>query len=338
MSLNVVKEYVEFTKDYFYVSSKKIMGKHFNKELFTKYMDTYVNVRYYHQLDLVKSTMEANLNYYLGEVYNKDTSNTSKFLLELFKMYYYLDEVKKFDYDKDLKVFVNEICNIREEKVGIVDKEFSSEYKKYLSNIHQRKLKYVDSFDTNVFYLDLKDVLNDRYYASIKNNIAIPRLYSGYAIRRVWSSTVISENTLQIELYLLSQVILRDIIGCHFDDCYLVDFKVSLFSKKEKIKRVFDIIRNDICFSSISFNISYQDFLDNKDKVLQFIREGINFNVILDDTFLKDKSYGVLDIFQNIIITDSKYKIGKVSSKKNIVLLQGCDIRWILFLGFCMSF
>ena len=84
MSLNVVYKYVDFTKSNFLIFTKKIMGKYFDKEKFTQYLDTYVNVRYYHQYEEVKSTLEANLNYYLGNIYFKDESKISRFILELF--------------------------------------------------------------------------------------------------------------------------------------------------------------------------------------------------------------------------------------------------------------
>ena len=82
-----------------------------------------------------------------------------------------------------------------------------------------------------------------------------------------------------------------------------------------------DIIRNDICLEDISFNITYHDFVSNRDMVLDLIHSGIYFNVIVDDDFLKDKSYGMLDIFKYIIITDPKYKVGRIGGKKNIVFM-----------------
>ena len=321
MSKNVVKEYVDFTTDNFLMFSKKIMGKHFDKELFLQYMNTYVSVRYYDQQDRVKSILEANLNYYLDQVYSKNKSVISKFMLELVKMYYYLDGVKKFDFNKDLKPYVDEICEIRNEKVGIKDKEFASDFKKLVRDMYDRRVKFIDSFDTNDFYLDMVDVKDNRYYVDIKTNVSIPRLYSTFAINRVWNSDIISENTLHIELFLLSQVILRDIIDGKFSDNYLVDFRVSLFSKKEKLRRTIDIIRNDICLEDISFNITYHDFVSNRDMVLDLIHSGVYFNVIVDDDFLKDKSYGMLDIFKYIIITDPKYKVGRIGGKKNIVFM-----------------
>ena len=176
MSKNVVKEYVDFTTDNFLMFSKKIMGKHFDKELFLQYMNTYVSVRYYDQQDRVKSNLEANLNYYLDQVYSKNKSVISKFMLELVKMYYYLDGVKKFDFNKDLKPYVDEICEIRNEKVGIKDKEFASDFKKLVRDMYDRRVKFIDSFDTNDFYLDMVDVKDNRYYVDIKTNV-IKNLY-----------------------------------------------------------------------------------------------------------------------------------------------------------------
>ena len=321
MSLNVVSEYVEFTKNQFQVSTKKIMGKYYDKELFLQYMDMYVNVRYYNQMVLVRSSLEANLNYYLEEVYSKNESKVSKFMLELFKMYYYIDDVKKFDYDKNLKDYVQEIVDIRENKVGIVDKDFKNDYKKFLLSMRDRRLKFIDSLDSKDFSLQLNDIEDNRYMVSLETSVSIPKLYSNYAIRKVWNSPVISENAFQIELYLLSQVILRDVIKGNFLDYYLVDFVVSLFSKKEKLRRVISIFNNDVCLEYISFNISYHDFLENKDSVLKLIHDGVHFNVVLDDDFMKDKNYDMLDIFRYIIILDNKYKSSRFVGKKNVILM-----------------
>ena len=321
MSLNVVSTYVDFTKNNFLNSTKKIMGKYYNKEIFLQYMDMYINVRYFNQMVGVRSNLEANLNYYLGEVYSKNESKVSKFMLELFKMYYFIDDVKKFDYDKDIKEFVQEIVSIRENKVGIIDKEFEDDYIKFLLDIRDRKVKFVDSLDSKDFSLYLNDIDDNRYKVSLETSVSIPKLYSNYAIRKVWNSPVISENALQIELYLLSQVILRDVIKGIFQDNYLVDFVVSLFSKKEKLKRTISIIRNDVCLEYISFSISYHDFLENKEVVLNLIHDGINFNIILDDDFMKIKNYGMLDIFKYIIILDSKYKSDRFLGKKNVILM-----------------
>ena len=314
-------QYVDFTKKNLQSYTKRIMEKYFDKELFSRYVDMYVNVRYYNQMIEVRSCLEANLNYYLGEIYSKNKSNTSKFIFELFKMYYYLDDVKKFDFSKDLNKYVEEMNDIRESKLGIVDKFFNTDFKKMIMDVQNRQLKFIESLDSKDFYLNLVDVKNNRYYADVYSMVSIPKLYSNYAIRKVWNSTIISENILQIELYLLSSIILKSIINGTFNKYYLVDFKCSLFSKKEKLRRLIDIVRNDICLDLISFSISYTDFVEYREQVLQFIKDGISFNIILDDKFLVDKCYDMLDIFNYIIIVDDKYMISRFSNKKNIILM-----------------
>ena len=96
---------------------------------------------------------------------------------------------------------------------------------------------------------------------------------------------------------------------------------MSLFSKKEKLRRTISIFYNDVCLEYISFNISYHDFLENKDSVLKLIHDGVHFNVILDDSFMRDKNYDMLDIFQYIIILDDKYKSSRFVGKKNVILM-----------------
>ena len=323
MSCNVVKVYVDFVSKNFDVYTKKIMGKFYDKDLFDKYIRCYVNVRYYNQCVSVRTTLEANLNYYLNEVYGKNNNKTSKFILELFKMYYYLDGVKKFNYEKDLKKFVGELNDVRENKLGIVDKSFETKFCDLILDNMKRMDKYIDSFDSKDFYLERnyyeKKEVTD---IDIFSNVSIPKLYSSYAINKVWNSVVISENSLQICYYLINQEVLKNVINGNFNSKYIVPFKSSLFSKKDKIKRVLEIMNNDISRDLISLKINYDEFVKNKDDVYKLIHDGYSFSVILDDTFSKDgRGSSVLDIFEYIIVTDISYKNAALVGRKNVIYL-----------------
>ena len=134
---------------------------------------------------------------------------------------------------------------------------------------------------------------------------------------------MIAENKLQVEYYLLNQLILKDIIKGIFDKEYLVEFKSTLLEKPEKLKRTLNIYNNDVAKDMISIKIVYQDFINNKDIIYSYIKEGYQFSVIIDDEYIKDRNNGtLLDIFKYIIIQDKKYLTGGLKERKNILLME----------------
>ena len=66
MSCNIIKEYTEFTKNNLKEYTKKIMGKYFNDDIFSKYIDKYIRIRYFNEEPQVRATLEYNLNHYLN--------------------------------------------------------------------------------------------------------------------------------------------------------------------------------------------------------------------------------------------------------------------------------
>ena len=105
MSCNPIKEYVDFTKKNLKIYTKKIMGKYYDEEVFTNYLNQYINIRYYNQEKWERKDLSNHLNQYLTNIYEKDENKISKFILELFKKYYYIDDVLDFNYEKQLEEY-----------------------------------------------------------------------------------------------------------------------------------------------------------------------------------------------------------------------------------------
>ena len=321
MSCNVIKEYVDNTKKIYLDYTKKIMGKYFNKEIFENYLTTYIDTRYYRQNQEIKSTLEANINYYLNQVYENNPSKTSKFILELFKMFYYLDGIKDFKEKEDLKIYIKELNQIRIEKLNIDEDDFINNFTKSVRENERKRNNYLLSFDTDDFYLDKKKVpYQNIYNITIKHQVEIPDIFSKKAIEKVYNSGLINEDKLFIEYYLVNKNLLDDIINKETKKEYLVEFCPSMIAKKEKIKKLFNIMDNDIAKECISLKITYKDFIDNKDIIYDYIRKGFKFNVVLD-TYFKDNPpiLSSLDIFNYIILPDASYKSVELSSKRNVL-------------------
>ena len=324
MSCNLIKEYVEFTKNNFEDYTKRMMGKYFNEEIFKKYIDKYVSIRYYNEEPTVRATLEFNLNHYLNQIYEKDKNVISEFILKLFRLYYYIDNVVDFDYQKGISSFVTTLNTIREEKVGIKDQNFIPEFTNILLENNKRKINYLEMFNTHEFYLEYNQIpKKDIYDVKLKYEIQIPKLYSKFAIKKVWETTMISENKLKIEYYLLNQQILKDILDGLYHKNYLVELKTTLFSKEIDLNKTLEIFNNDIAKDLITIKITYEDFTSNKEKVLSLIKEGYQFGIIIDEKFINSNdNKNIIDIFKYIIIKDKNYLTNNFKERSNLIILE----------------
>lgn len=153
--------------------------------------------------------------------------------------------------------------------------------------------------------------------------MTIPKLYSAYAIDKVYQNGLVCEDKQFVTYYLLSRIILEDMIAGIFEKEYIVLFQTSLFSKKEKLRKLFSIIDNDLAKELISFQINYQEFLENKEVIYKWMRDGYQFTLLIDETFLnQDINLEQLDVFKYLLVKDEKYLNKRISLKKNLLKLR----------------
>ena len=323
MSCNLIKKYVDFKRNIFTEYTKMIMGNYYDEAIFNKYLDKYVGVRYYNDELEIRATLEYNLNYYLNKIYEKDTSVVSEFIRKLFVLYYYIDDVVVFDVERDLSDFVSVVTMIREDKVGIKDENFSSQFSQLILDNNKRLSEYINSFDSHEFYLKLSQISSrDLYNVELRYEIEIPKLYSKYAINKIWGLEQISEDKLKIEYYLVNQLILKDIINGVFKNNYLVEFRESLFKKVERLEQLLEIFNNPIAKELITIKINYEDFISNRELVLNYIKDGYGFAVILDEKYKGSNDVNILDIFKYIIVNRAEDVVSMLKYKSNLIILE----------------
>lgn len=324
MSCNLIKEYTDNCRNNFESYTKIIMDKYYDENIFNDYMNKYIDVRYYNLEPWVRKDFGAHITYYLNTVYEKNNSDTSKFILGLFKKYYYLDNVLEFDYKKDLESYVNMINRIRVEKLGINDANFIKQFSDLVMNNTNKKLEFIANFNNSDFFLDISEINNRKIYnVNINHRVSVPKIFSDYAINKVWNNKIITENKLQVEYYLVNQSILKNIIDGNFEFEYLVGIAVSLFEKIDKLKKFFNILDNDIAKDSITIKVHYEDFMKYKEIIFSYIKEGYKFAIVLDDSYLDDNSNKtILDIFKYIIVTDDKYVTSRIKDLNNVIVLE----------------
>lgn len=319
MSCNVIKEYVEnsriYIKDYF----KIIMSKYYNKDLIEEYLEKYIDTRYYNQYNQTTTKLNTNITTILKTVHENQTENKeiSKFILEIFKNIYYLDDVIEV---YDLEEVIRKINQLRIDELGLIEEDFYSNFKRIILENNRKKRKFLNSFDTDDFYLEQTKILNNKIYnTKINYKIKFPTLYSDYAIKNVFNTDITSEDKLFIEYYLISINLLKNIIAGNFKNNYLIEFNINLFNKKDKLKRLLNIIDNDIAKELISLKINYKDFSKHKEELYELMREGYSFSIILDEEY-HDEDVNILKVFKYIVVNNSNHK--GLNKYNNVVLLK----------------
>lgn len=316
---NISKDYVSFAKKNIYSYIKMIMGKYFDKAVFDMLLDTYINVRYYDMYERKYRDMVSNINYYLRNKINKVVidQDIAKKMCSLFKYIYFLDDVKKC---ADYKLLMLEINDYRKNIFRIDDSKFVLEFNNLIRNNEKRKCKFLKELDSDKFKIKLNTTNKKSvYYCELEYNINFPKIYSEYAIDRVYHRGIINEDMLFITYYLVSSLILKNAINGVYDIDYIVGFSISLFDKEDKFSRLINIIDNEIVKNNFVISINYSDYLEHRYVVDSFVSNGFKIAIVIDNKFdYKERSVIWVNIF-SYIITDNEvnnFPMGKVIVRK----------------------
>lgn len=318
---NISKDYVSFVKKNIYSYIKLIMGNYFDKAIFDALLDTYINVRYYNMYESKYKDPVSNINYYLKSrvsklmVDNNNYQNVIKEMDRLFKYIYYLDDVKKCD---NLRLMILEIDKYRVNNLGINDGDFILKFSNLVKSNEKRKKKYLQEIDSDKFVIREIKTNNKRVsFCELEYDIKFPKIYSEYAISRVYNKGIINEDRLFITYYLVTGKILKNVKSLDYDKDYIVEFPLSIFSKEDKFNRLIKIIDSEMIRNNIVISITYTEYLEYKDYIDEFIGKGYKIAVIIDDKFdYKERSMIWINVF-SYIITDSM--IGSIPRDKIII-------------------
>jgi hypothetical protein len=121
---------------------------------------------------------------------------------------------------------------------------------------------------------------------------------------------------------------IKDVNNCVFGKRYLVDFATSLFEKEKKIKQVLRVIDDTAIQDKIVLKIQYEDFMKNKEKVYELMRDGFRFGVILNDTFIPSLlELKKIEMFEYILVPkefDSVEDIKENEGRIESVVIYDC--------------
>ena len=308
MSCNIVNEYVSFSEKTIKKYLQMILKQYFDQDVYDDLMNAYMNERYYNMYDKVSERFEVNIVHYLKEAITdkKDDSKYKKkarWMFGLFKYILYFDNVKECS---SVRPLIKEIANFRKNKLNL-DDEFESEFYNVLKNDLLAKKEFIDSFKDKNFSVNYIKVKRNVFNSSLESSLKFPKIYSEYAINKMFNSTEVKEQRLFVLYPLVTIKVLEDILKGNFEKKYLLDFMINLKDKPKKFKRLLNIIDNDIVKEKVCLKIGYNDYLDNKEKIYELTREGYKIALTLEDNVnLEEELLELLSIFSYVIITDSK--------------------------------
>lgn len=324
MAIDTSLNYITFIKKNITKYMKLIVGNNFVKDAFTELLDTYINVRYNNYYDIKYKNFESNINYYMKNralelIKDSDekTAEKIKIMFFCFKYILYFDDVLDCG---NLRDIVSEISEYRNNILHFSD-DISNELIKMIRDDKEKKDKYLDGFLSNKFFLKYFKTNNRNVLdVYLDYDIQFNKIYSDYSIDKVYNSGIINEDKLFITYYLISNVILRNVIRGEFNTNYMVSFPCSLFEKEDKMNRLLKIIDCEAIRNNVVIKFYYSDYLIHKDIIDRYIKNGFKISIIIDDKFTyEDYDIMWLSIF-NYVIVPSDTKINGVSEDKMIII------------------
>lgn len=308
MSCNIVNEYIDFSRKTIKKYVKMILERYYDQDLFDDVINAYINTRYYDMYQNVDDRFKVNIVYYLKKALEKvkddDTyKNKARYMFHTFKYILYFDSVIECD---SIRPIIHEIYDYRK-RLGLIDEDFESKFYNVLKDDLLAKKNFINSFNDKNFNVDYVKIEKQVFDCNLVHNIKFSKIYSDYAINKVFDSKEIGEQKLFVTYSLLGCKVLQDIIKGNFTKEYLVDYEVSLKNKPKKKKKLLNIIDNDIVKEKVFLKIPFSKFMEDKDEIYSLTKAGFKIAIILDSSFVFEyENVMLLKVF-SYIITDDYY-------------------------------
>ena len=305
--MNIASEYISFSQNSIKKYLMLILDHYYDQSIFDDMINAYINTRYYNLYPVMDEKFEANIVYYLKKSVkdiDEKFKDKARYMFKMFKYILYFDGAFECD---SVRKLISEIKMFRLIELKISDGNFESKLYNMLEEDLLAKKNFLESFSDKNFsmkYLKLKDQV---FYCTLEHNLKFSKLYSDYAIEKVFSNKVISEQKLFVSYSLACIRALEDVIKGNFDKVYILDYVFSLVSKPKKNQRLLKTIDNDIIKEKLVLKIKYSDYVANHDAVYDLTRNGFKIALEIDSSFeFNDENSKILKIFAYIITSDSK--------------------------------
>ena len=320
MSINIAKKYIDFSNECLIKYMKLVGGSKVSKTNFKEILATYNGVRYYNYYPPNFHSRNSNLNYYIDEkiheLYSAYSEKRIRKITNLVRFILSLD----FVHLDQIEGAVLTAESLRDDKKQTID--FPKEFAKLLKENLNRKLKYLNEFKSDVFTLNYTRTNNHKVaLVTLNYDLKFPVLYSETAIRKVYNSGIIDEQKLFIEYSLIAVKILKEIINNDFSSKYIVEFPYSIFDKKAKKNRLFNLIDSDAIKEKLVIKMDSLQYELNQDTVVEMIQNGYKMAIELNYNFDFNKNnVKRLEVFEYIIVDEANAE--KIDFKDKIIIVR----------------
>lgn len=319
--MNMLDEYLKFEKNNITAFAKEILSNdYFEEEAFSKLLNTYIENRYFNYYEDEEIPFEDRIFAHLRKTVIKLSEGTNEETkIKLAEMFTVFNYVLCIDGVKTLKdnTLVKLLCDYHKILYNGEDiKLFKEKISKFLKNMADKRKNFFDYFNSDEFgirkFTTSKDNVID---IELTYNIKFPKLYSEYAIDRVFTSGTIAEDRLLVEYYLMTNIIINDMRACIFDRFYLVDFEPTLFDDKQRLEKLLSVANNDCFKNQVILKVKYDEFAKYGNNIKDMIKDGYSFAIKVDKEIDKSE-YILFDIFKYIIVEKD---IDKLKGKEIVI-------------------
>lgn len=325
MSCNVVNEYVSFSKKAIKKYLQLTLDKNFDLDIYDDLINAYINTRYYNLYEPVNKNFEINIVYYLKKSLEhvkdeKRYKNKSSIMFQMFKYILYFDNVLECESALSL---IDEVVKFREETVGIKEPDFKEKLYSLLKSDLTAKTEFIEGLSDKNFSVNYIKLNSDQLFdCKLEHNLKFPKLYSEYAINKVFDNKEIREQRLFVLYSLVTVKILCDIIKGNFKKTYFVDYSINLKDKPKKKKRLLNIINNDIVKEKLSLKVNYHEYIENKEEVYDLTRNAYSVAIVLDKNVeVTEQLCQLLTIF-SYVLTDDVNIYEKLKNKYTVLYIN----------------
>lgn len=333
---NLMDMYLNFTEKRIKRYMKLIYSQHYDEEIVSEYLKTYINARYYNIINTDKPARAFylriidELNFKEDILSMKNEKQTEKLKMinnvkDVFEYILFFDDVRKVENFKKIDSLREIIEKIAETVSSGLDIKISKEsqeklYKQVTSDLIEKEV-FLDKFETDDFQIKLENCeqKNDVYFATLAHKIKMPMQFSETAIDKVFAEGIIAEDKLQIEYMLLSLISVRDIISGSFKDAYIAEFASTLLKKRTKLDSLLTILENEALQTKIYLNIDYSDYIENQKTILEYTNKGFNFTITLNNEIKSVEDVEKLKIFQFVIAPKNLRLYKEIKQNKSIL-------------------
>ncbi|MBR3882286.1 MAG: hypothetical protein IKJ36_03355 [Clostridia bacterium] len=327
---NIIEKHIIKTQKRFKKYCNLILKSKYDRVITEELIQRYIDARYYNfEVDesikvfyrrIFDSIKKRSLELIKEEPSKKEIID---YTTDLFQYFFYFDFVRN---NMEADLVINKIADMRATRLNIKSAETADFIQGFAKLIEEDTLEVqenIDKYYSDDFELDIKKVSSSNkefYRVKLVYNFEFPKIFSQEAIDEVYNTDIIGEDRLFVEYPMVVNTTLIDILNGVFDKYYIVDFSVDLLKKKQKLEQILQVLDNQAAQDKIIFEITFDDFKDNKSEVFKLIKRGFGFalKTSFDTPKFTLDELKILDIFDCIIVDPEDVNKGKYKKKKVI--------------------